>query len=104
MKDITERLLSVFPPDEGLSGREAGIQDLCKEAATEIKDVRDALKQIEGVIAELAEAANEGGLRSDTLRLWSRGKMAGGPFVGLGVATPQTCKMIAAYRSWKAEN
>ena len=56
---------------------------------------------MQAMIAELATEAKRCGASTETLRLWSEGKLIGGPIVRLGTSTPKTCTLVAAYRAWR---
>ena len=98
--DIIQRLreTAAWAQDGGTA-----LSPLMEEAAAEIEQLQAALNGMQGVIAELAAEAKCCGMKTETLRLWSVGKLIGGPAFSVGVATPKTCAMIAAYCNWQRE-
>lgn len=68
----------------------------------DVQQLRAAVLRLEGMVAELAEAADERGIRNENFRLWARGKLVGGSILSLGPATPKACEMVAAYRDWRS--
>lgn len=77
---------------------------LLEQADTEIAELKTVVARLQRVISELADAADDQGCFTSTLELWALGQNDDGPTIAIGPKTPETCKMIAAYRSWKAEN